>query len=224
MRVKPWVTFKTDLPDDQVEDGQNIWVYGGRNVAVMIGEIFIKLGCKVEEPYSIEEQGWEFLLSYRGHNNFSCRVSSFHPAFRMLFEEVSFLPKFARNRAAYAEVAQSFASALGEDPRFRDVTWWTPEEGPPEPEDIGSVRADTVRDEDPSGPISRTKYVGREARGWWLVVAFWTLPVAAMAFKDWLWAARLSGEQRKENLMLGLIALGIGTLASWAGFRRRGEK
>jgi hypothetical protein len=75
-----------------------------------------------------------------------------------------------------------------------------------------------------SGLAKVLRKIRRIRVGWWLVVAFWTLPVAAMAFKDWLWAARLSGEQRKENLVLGLIALGIGTLASWAGFRRHGDK
>jgi hypothetical protein len=220
MRVKPWATFTTALPDDQVEDGDSIVVYGGRNVAVAIGEIFSKLGCKAAEPYALEEQGWEFLLSYRGHNNFSCRVSSFHPAFRLLFEELSLRPKAFRNTAVYAELARSLDAALGEDPRFRDITWWTSEEGPPEPDEISSVRADTAQSENASRPIARTMYVRRHARGWWLVLAFWTLGVAAMALKDWLWAARLSGEQKHENLVLGLIALGIGSLALWAGFRR----
>src|SRR5947208_1795095 len=102
MNVKPWATFTTELPDDQVENGCEIVVYGGRNVALAMGEIFTKLGCEVQEPYSIEEQGWEFLLSYGGRCSFSCRVSSFHPAFRLLFEEGSLLPKPFTNRAAYA--------------------------------------------------------------------------------------------------------------------------
>jgi hypothetical protein len=220
MRVKPWITFKTDLPDDQVEDGQEISIYGGRNVAVAVGEIFIKLGCKVEEPYSIEEQGWEFILSYRGHNNFSCRVCSFHPAFRVLFEEGSFLPKFARYRAAHAELAQSLAAALEEDPRFREVSWWTLQEGPPEPDEISSVHIDMAWDDDSLGPLASTKPVRREARGWWLVLAFFMLPVAAMCFNDWLWGTGLSSEMKRENLVLGLIMLPAGALALWAGFRR----
>src|SRR4051812_37777337 len=131
MRIKPWVAFATKLPDDQVEDGHNVLIVGGRNVAAAIGEIFTKLGCKVGEPYSAEEQGWEFLLSYRGHKNFWCRVTSFHPAFRLLFEELSLRPKAFRNTAAYAELAQSFAVALREDPRFSDIAWSSRDEGPP---------------------------------------------------------------------------------------------
>jgi hypothetical protein len=219
MRVKPWATFTTDLPDDQVEDGRNISVYGGLNVAVAIGEVFAKIGCEVAEPYSVEEQGWEFLLSYRGSNKFSCRVCSFHPAFRLLLEECSFLPKVARKRAAYADLARALATALEADARFRDITWWASEEGPPEPDVISSVREDVVQGEPVSAEIDSTNYVHSEAQGCLSVVALLTLLTAATALVEWLWPGRLSSEERHEKLLVGLMFLGIGALAFWGGFR-----
>src|SRR5437899_5862484 len=39
MTVKPWAGFIADLPDDAVEGGGDITLFGGRNVAVAIGDI-----------------------------------------------------------------------------------------------------------------------------------------------------------------------------------------
>jgi hypothetical protein len=219
MRVKPWIAFTTDLPDDQVEDGHDIVVFGGRNVAVAIGEVFTKLGCKVAEPYSAEEQGWEFLLSYRGRNKFWCRVSSFHPTFHMLFEELSLRPKALRNTAAYAELAQSFAAALGKDSRFRDITWWTFEEGPPEPDDIGSVRAGKGGSEDPRSPIS---VAGRRVfvPAWiWLILGVWILLTAVTVLQYWFSRFR-SGDPAPNDLAAGLFMLSVGGLSLRAAIRQ----
>ena len=219
MRAKPWAVFRTDLPDDQVEKVHEIVVYGGRNVAAALGEIFTSLGCEVAEPYSVAEQGWEFLVFHRGRSKFSCRVSSFHPAFRLLFEEVSLVPKVFRNRGAYAELAQSLAAALEKDPRFHDITWWTWEEGPPELDDVGLAGVETLCLDDSDAPIPGTRYRRSELRSWSLVLALYMLPASALAFKDWLWGARLTALERQEHLTFGVLALAIGTLALWVCFR-----
>jgi hypothetical protein len=219
MRVKPWATFTTSLPDDQVEEEHDIVPFGGRNVAVAIGEVFTGLGCKVEEPYSVEEQGWEFLVSYRGHMNFSCRVCSFHPEFRLLFEELSLRPKAFRNPAGYAQLAQSFAAALGEDPRFRDITWWTLDEGPPEPDDVGSIRAGKGGNEDPRRPIAiagKRRFVP----AWiWLTLGVWMLLTAAIGLHFWFSEFR-SGDFAPNDLAFGLFALSVGGLALRGAIRR----
>ena len=221
MKVKPWALFRADLPDDQVEKHHDIVVYGGRNVALALGEIFTSLGCEVAKPYSLEEQGWEFLVSDRGRNKFSCRVCSFHPAFRLLFEEVSLVPKVFRNRAAYADLARSLAAALEDDSRFHDITWWTWEEGPPEPDEISSVPSNPTWDEGSSGAIKPTKYVRRGSGYGWFTLAFLIFAVAALALRAWLWNAGLPLEEKEQELKFALVALGIGTLALGAGFRRR---
>jgi hypothetical protein len=224
MRVKPWAVFRTDLPDDQVEKGDEIVAYGGRNVAVALGEIFTLLGCEVAETYSVEEQGWEFLVSYRGRKNFSCRVSSFHPAFRLLFEEVSLVPKVFRNGGVYAELARWLAAALDEDPRFHDITWWTWEEGPPEPDDVSAGGVDTLSVDDSDVPIAGTAFRGSELRNWSFVLALYMIPASALAFKDWFWGAQLTALERQEHLTFGLVALAVGTLALWICFRPKVER
>jgi len=139
MTVKPWVAFTTSLPDDQVEDGQQIFVLGGRNVAVAIGEVFAGLGCQVSPPESAGELGWEFDLRYKGSRQFWCRVTSFYPAFHLLFEGADSLFATKKDAAAHAELAGLFAAALRDDPRFQHISWWSLREGPPEPEEIASI-------------------------------------------------------------------------------------
>jgi len=209
LRVKPWAVFATDLPDDQIENGHDIVVYGGRNVAVAIGEIFTKLGCKVGEPYSVEEQGWEFLLSYRAHNDFSCRVSSFHPAFRLLFEQVSLRPRAFRNTAAYAELALSFSNALEADPRFHDIAWCAFEDGPPEPDEFGAVREGGEEAHSPIAPRGRRHFVP----AWiWLILGIWMLLTSAGMLQLWFTEFR-ADNVAANDLAFGFFALGVGGLA-----------
>lgn len=139
MSVKPWVAFTTSLPDDQVEDGQQIFVLGGRNVAVAIGEIFTRLGCEVSPPESAGELGWEFDLRDKEHYRFWCRVTSFYPSFHLLFEGPGGLFGGKKNSAAHAELSERFAAALKDDRRFQHISWWSMNDGPPEPEEIASI-------------------------------------------------------------------------------------
>jgi hypothetical protein len=146
-------------------------------------------------------------------------VSSFHPTFHLLFEELSLRPKAFRNTAAYAELAQSFAAALGEDPRFRDITWWTLEEGPPEPGDIGSVLAGKGGSEDPRSPIA---IAGRRllVPAWiWLILGVLLLLNAAISLQLWFSKFR-SGDLAANDLSFGLFSLSVGGLGLRAAIRR----
>ncbi len=136
--VPPWAGFVVDFPNDEVQGGGDIQVYGGRNLAVALGEIFASLGCTdVSEPWSVADVGWEFDFNYRGRHSFLCRVQSFHPIFWLLFEG----PTGKRAASAHLELWRKFASALEHDPRFDQVLWRTSEQGPPDWDEF-SVRDD----------------------------------------------------------------------------------
>jgi hypothetical protein len=133
MSVKPWAVFNTDLPDDQVDDGREIITFGGRNVAMAIREILTRLGCEVGALLCSDEKGWEFGAKFKGRGIW-CLVSSFHPRFFLNFDDP---PAFGRHQdaPAYEEIAQKLNDAIMADPRFRDLQWYSREEGPPDPFD-----------------------------------------------------------------------------------------
>jgi hypothetical protein len=134
MNVPPWAGFVADFPDDQVEAGGDIRVYGGRNVALALGEVFAGLGCsRIAEPWSVDEMGWEFGFEYGDHHSFECRVQSFHPVFWLLLDGPSTSHKGA---AAYVELWRKFGNALERDSRFRNILWRSFKDGPPDWEEV----------------------------------------------------------------------------------------
>lgn len=134
MNVPPWAGLVADFPDDQVESGGDIQVYGGRNVALALTEIFTGLGCRrVSDIESEGDQGWAFDVYDRGNHRFWCRVQSFHPVFWLLFEDVSNSKKGAE---AYVELWRKFGNALERDPRFHKILWRPFKEGPPDWEEV----------------------------------------------------------------------------------------
>jgi hypothetical protein len=133
MSVPTWAGFVTYIPDDEVATGQEIAVYGGRNVAVALGEIFTSLGCAdVSEPWDVGEMGWEFEFNYRGRHSFWCRVQSFHPIFWLLFEDVSGSARRRKSPGVHFELWRKFASTLEQNPRFDQILWRPSKEGPPD--------------------------------------------------------------------------------------------
>ena len=222
MRVKPWVAFTTALPDDQVEDGHNnIVLFGGRNVAVAIGEIFTQLGCEVAEPEHAAENGWEFSLRYKARHSFWCQVTSTsHPVFRLLFENLSFRPRAGPSAAAYVELALKLAAALKNDPRFQDGTWWSLRDGPPE-EEVGLAEAKRRVREDPSSPISAAgKEGGRPPWGCLALALFVTLSgVASLS----LLFAGISRDRPGEIIFSGTCCVVVGLLGFLRAWYERVE-
>lgn len=135
MSVKPWAVFVADFPDDTVEDERDILTFGGRNVAVAIGEILKQLGCEVTAPEYAGEKGWEFDCQFKGQRAW-CLISSFYPTFFMNFDDPSVLRSSRRkNEPIYEEIAEKLSAALAHDPRFHDIQWYSREDGPPAPPD-----------------------------------------------------------------------------------------
>ncbi|MFL5298189.1 MAG: hypothetical protein ACJ798_17565 [Phenylobacterium sp.] len=220
MTVKPWIAFTTTLPDDQVEVAGDIAVFGGRNVAVALGDILTKLDCTVDEPYDAGEHGWEFLLAYKGRHRFWFRVTSFHPAFHLLFQDPGSRQTAARNATAYAELAVRLAAALRDDPRFRHVTWWSLRDGPPEEDEVASAHLNKRTREAPSSPIAAGEEAGRPA---WGCLAFALFIALSGALGLFMFFAGITREDPAEAIFVGVFTLGSGLIGLFLAWIRRVE-
>ena len=128
MSVPTWAGFVAYFPDDEVATGHEIAVYGGRNVAIAVGEVFAGLGCShVSDPRYGGDVGWDFGFRCDRHS-FWCRVQSFHPIYWLLLEG----PSGRRGASAHQELWRKFADALEQDPRFDQILWRSFKEGPPD--------------------------------------------------------------------------------------------
>jgi hypothetical protein len=169
MNVLPWAGFVADFPDDQIEAGGDIQVYGGRNVAVALGKIFAGLGCsRVSEPWSAGEVGWEFDFYYGDRKNFWCRVQSFHPVFWLLFEDRSI-----SDGQAYVELWRKFGSALERDPRFRRILWRTFKNGPPDWDEVEAASDPPALSFDEEFPPTKINARARRTSIWPYIIGVW---------------------------------------------------
>jgi hypothetical protein len=226
MSAKPWAAFTTSLPDDQVEDGEQIFVLGGRNVAVAIGEVFTGLGCQVSPPESAGELGWEFDLRYRGSHQFSCRVTSFYPSFHLLFEDAATLFTAKNTAAAHAELAERFAAAMEGDPRFQHISWWSLKDGPPEPDEVASIAQRPRAADMSAAPLDRhgkqtaltNKQLGCLSGLGWLFV-LWGALSGAMGLAYMI----RSSEVAWDVILLVLSMLGVGLLLIFLARSRRAD-
>jgi hypothetical protein len=96
----------------------------------------------VSEPDYDESHGWTFDAYYQGGRYWG-QVTSFHPAYLLLLDSTAVILGARKKNAAYAELAVKLAAALAEDQRFHHVTWHSEKDGPPVPEEIGTLGADS---------------------------------------------------------------------------------
>lgn len=126
MKVRPWVEFVSDLPDDGVEDETGFVLYPGRGVAEAVGEHLSKAGYRVSPPDHRWERGWDFDF-WASEHRFWCQVSDLDEVFLLVCRDMqrTFTEKFLRRgpNALYAEVLDRLASALAHDPRFHGMKW-----------------------------------------------------------------------------------------------------
>ena len=66
MRLRPEAEFRTELPDDMVEDDTDIVEFGGRGVTEALGKMLVSLSYEVSAPIYAGEQGWELDARVRG--------------------------------------------------------------------------------------------------------------------------------------------------------------
>lgn len=228
MTVKPWAGFVADFPDDEIEGGGGqMEVRGGRNVAVALGEVLTNLGCEASAPDYAGLKGWEFDLYDQQHHRFWCQVTSFHPAFYLLFEDPAIMRGTrAKNAAAYAELWRKLADALDQDPRFHDVEWRSKEDGPPDSEKIGEAKARERAGSIPPEPLERQlrpQPIPRRGSGFGCLLMILAIAMAVCGAGIAVDGVRdlLHGVfDAKSELLVGIVIFCLSALGLWALVRR----
>lgn len=125
MKIRPWATFTSNLPDDHVEDGPRIIQFGGRSVVNAIADILRGLGCTVGEPIYAEENGWEVhVLAGERRRRLWCQVT-FRNDYLVFFGQNSWIADFlGSHHPAYLDALNRLAGALADDARFQHVRWY----------------------------------------------------------------------------------------------------
>lgn len=130
MKVRPWAEFRSDLPTDVIDDGDDILQYGGRSVADAIAQMLRELGCDVSPPDPQGEQGWNLYVTFE-RRSLWCQISHFgrneerDDEYLFLFDQNKFIGNpFRRYHPAYLDILSKLAVALANDRRFHDVLWF----------------------------------------------------------------------------------------------------
>jgi hypothetical protein len=123
MKVRPWAEFTSDLPDDHLEDGDQVLQFGGKSVAMAIGEMLARCGCKVGEPIDAGENGWELHVEASGRRLWG--QVTLVEGYIFVFQQNSWFSKLFRSyHPAYVETLRRLGEELSADPRFHDVRWF----------------------------------------------------------------------------------------------------
>ena len=163
MKVRKWAEFVADFPDDQVDDGNDISQFGGRNVAETVVDILKSLGCTAEDPEVSDHYGWSVAAKIRD-TKIWCEVTSLPPGFILSIEENSLRKGYDY---LFADVLIQFHQALIGDGRFHDIVWKTQEEMD-DPEGTGSPEPVTESPEPPGGwPEPRDNRTASSSKPWW---------------------------------------------------------
>lgn len=210
MNVPPWAGFVADYPDDQVESGGDIQVYGGRNVALALAEIFTGLGCRrVSDIKSEGDQGWAFDVYDGGNHRFWCRVQSFHPVFWLLFDDVSGSKKGAE---AYVDLWRKFGNALERDPRFRQILWRPFKAGPPDWDEVEAASDPPERTFDEEFPPTaiqpKTPKLG--CSPWLAALVFIVWPIASGVTSIFYRSEGHSPFDRLGYVVIGIVLISVG--------------
>lgn len=123
MRIRDTAEIIADFPDDQVYEGDEVVLFGGRNVAEAIGAILTELDYSVSPPIHRHENGWDFEVMSEGKRVWM-QVSYLGEQDYVLATD--FIPKlslFASKKPIYAEMLERLNKALASDHRFKSVAW-----------------------------------------------------------------------------------------------------
>jgi len=127
--------FQADaFPDDTVQDGHDIQVFPGRNIAEALIPILRQAGCTdIGEPLHRDEHGWEMLFRSDG-KRFFLQVSRIEPETILHFDKnYAFEGLFHRGPSRLSVLLEKVRPLIAADARFAGLTWFRQEEGyPPE--------------------------------------------------------------------------------------------
>ena len=161
MIVRTLTTFYTDLPDDAVETAEGDFLqWPGRNVVQLIADLLRAIGWVPEDPYDLEERGWE-LHARCGDRMISMRFSILEEVILYISDRTPDRTWYFKRKPPGPEFVGMLVgldAAMKANGSFRDVLWFTPEgydrqteTGSPAPVDVD----EEVRHLGDAGPLTR---------------------------------------------------------------------
>lgn len=127
---KNCAVFRADsFPDDTVEDGDDIQVFPGRNIAEALIPILKHAGCtEISEPLDRDEHGWEVLFRSDG-KRFLLQVSRIEPETILdIDKNYGFEGFFHRGPSRLEVLTEKLQPLIAADRRFKGLTWYTRDE------------------------------------------------------------------------------------------------
>lgn len=132
--LRPEAEFRTLLPDDLIEDEEDIVAFAGRNVVEAIGVMLSALGYEVSEPIYAGEHGWELDVCAKGRR-FWLQVSRMDgPNCRLSALDMTW--RFWRRHPSFGTFLTQLDAELRRDGRFEQIGWlrdWDDETRSPHP-------------------------------------------------------------------------------------------
>jgi len=123
VKVRPDALFLFDFPDDTIEDGRDIVVFGGRGVTDAIAQMIRRLGYQASAPQDEDFKGWSLDVSDQS-SEFWLRFSDLGSEGSLVTADRTF-PRWLWPwpRRAYVDFLLKLDAELRRDGRFRDIKW-----------------------------------------------------------------------------------------------------
>lgn len=127
MIVRPWAEFDAEFPIDGNDEDGKAAEFPGRAISGALAEILRGLGCEVEEPQHAYEHGWEFNFM-SGKGRLWCQIGLIDKWLLVVEPNSPMFTSGGDSRAAHLDILTRLNAALGQDPRFGEIRWFTGEE------------------------------------------------------------------------------------------------
>jgi hypothetical protein len=129
MAMRTHVTFKADFPDDSQEDeGGDISVPAGRNVALALVDALRGDGLGCGDPEQHSHYGWSFEIQMSGLREW-CVLQRGEECLLIGEARGPFLGSLFRNEEHLeANALRAIHAAMKRDSRFSEVLWFTARE------------------------------------------------------------------------------------------------
>jgi hypothetical protein len=127
-----WAQFTTNLPDDQIEEGNRIIRFGGLNVAEAIAASVRGMGFVVEGPLEAGLNGWE-LYPIKDKLKVWIQISGLGDFFLLGVSELKTFRSARRRQWFVQEFTVPFNEALRRNSALVDIAWVDPGQAPDGP-------------------------------------------------------------------------------------------
>jgi hypothetical protein len=121
MKFPADVELRADFPDDMEDDGEDVIVFPGRNIAEALGAEFLKRGYKVDEPEHAGEHGWD-LNVHLNKRRFWIQVTRMDGDECLLMTENKTW-RIGNDEEATQGFLRDLKSILESDARFSQLKW-----------------------------------------------------------------------------------------------------